>query len=296
MKVLIFGGNSFTASHFGWKNELDTLLVTRSHFTYQLSQNGAEKSINKLIQEFNPDVVINLISVAATALDDCKNYLSTNFLISKNILDGCAMGPIKPKKFIQVSSAHVYGPIESSSICEKTSLNPKSPYAKTKTMADMLASLYENYFKVIITRPFNYSGAGQNVENFFLPKLINAAHNRESKITLGNINLVRDFSDVRDISSYYRALVMNHEANGIINLCSGKGYLLGEIVEEVQRLSGHYFDIEKDDSLGGGLQSKTQIGSNDKLIQVTGLHPQYSITDTIRWMLESMSSKKRKEI
>lgn len=293
MRVLIFGGTSFTAKNFCWKDEFDTMMLTRSNFSYQLDQKESQNSINRIVQDFKPDVVVNLIAIAATALDAWKDYLSTNFIISQNILEGCAMGPFKPSKFIQVSSAHVYGQIESLSISEEAPLNPSSAYAKSKTMTDMLASLYENEFNVIITRPFNYTGVGQNTENFFLPKLIAAALNKDPEITLGNINLVRDFSDVRDISSYYRALIVNDKATGIINLCSGKGQLLAEVIEEVQRISGHYFNIKINKNLGGGKQSITQIGCNKKLIELTGLAPEYSISETIQWMLENMSSKNR---
>lgn len=287
MKLIVFGSNSFTASYFDWVSEFETILLSRNDFNQPIESNDSIQEINNIIQKFKPDVILNLIAISATALNSWEKYYTSNFLITRQIIEACLIGPYTPAKFIQASSAHVYGTLESSCITEDMPTNPSSIYAKTKAMAELFTSFFENRLNLIIARPFNYTGIGQNSQNFFIPKIIEAVVKKKSRIDLGDLNLIRDFSDVRDISRYYKALVTNNHITGKINLCSGKGTLLQDIVDEAQKISGHYLEINRDLNYGGGLQARIQVGSNELLVSSTNISPKYSIRDTIDWMISN---------
>lgn len=285
MKVLIFGGNSFTAQHFSWRTKYSCKFLSRSDFSYPMDSDEVLGQITEILERFEPDVLVNLISISATSIESPFEYLTSNFQICKNLLECCAKSKINLRKFIQASSAHVYGNAESLKISEGAAIRPASLYAKSKFMSELIAEFYNEEFPILITRPFNYTGVGQNERNFFIPKLVSAVINKAPVLTLGELDVIRDFSDVRDIDRYYDALINLQDFKGVVNLCSGKGYRLKDIVKLVQEISGFRFEIESFKNPPKNSPSKMQIGCNKKLLELTGIEPIYPIEDTITWML-----------
>ena len=285
MKILIFGGNSFTAQHFAWSSNHDCKFVSRSAMSTPMSSPDAIDDLSDLLLSFKPDVIINLISISTTTIKNSVRYVDANFETNKIILKSCSKSKIKLRKFINVSSAHVYGSVESSSIDENTPVNPTSLYAKSKLMSELLSDFYKDEFPIIIARPFNYTGVGQNERDFFIPKLVSAVSNKLDCIALGNLDVVRDFSDVRDISRYYEGLIHLEDFSGPINLCSGRGYHLAQLVELVQEISGHNLRVQQAKQSLNLPPTKVQVGCNKKLTDLTSLGPEYSMAETIEWML-----------
>lgn len=290
MKILILGGNSFTAKYFSWHAKYNCKFVSRDDkFNNTLNLSFLEY-VESTIMEFKPEIIINLISISATNVPDYKKYLDANFTICHRVLQFCAANKLKLEKFIQASSAHVYGSIESQNICESTLVNPASRYGKSKLMTELLTEFYNDDFPIINARPFNYTGLGQNFQNFFIPKLVSAAVLKQKSINLGNLEVTRDFSDVRDIARYYEGLILNNNFEGTVNLCSGTGYKLSNVVDLVEQLSGHKFAVIKDPKLDNKGPS-IQIGCNKNLRQITSLYPLYTLDDTLNWMLQNFRGK-----
>lgn len=292
MKILIFGGDSFTAKHFTWRDKYDCKFVSRSNFSERMDSASAVNEFSQIIGNVQPDVIINLISISATNIEDPLEYISSNYQILSNILNSCHLSKVKIRKFIQASSAHVYGSYEGTSISENTPPIPASLYGKSKLMSELLTNFYSDKFQIIITRPFNYTGVGQDEINFFIPKLVRAVRNKERFLVLGDLEAIRDFSDVRDISRYYERLINLENFNGTVNLCSGSGQRLSDIVEIVQQVSGHRIEIRNlTKSSKKNPIKNIKIGCNRKLQDLTGLEPIYSINDTIKWMLDTRKNK-----
>ncbi|WP_137984288.1 GDP-mannose 4,6-dehydratase, partial [Pseudomonas viridiflava] len=90
--------------------------------------------------------------------------------------------------------------------------------------------LWHARLPLVITRPFNYTGVGQ-AENFLLPKIVSHFTQRESTIELGNLDVWRDFSDVRAVTSAYRGLLEARPLGKTLNVCSGVTHSLREVIE-----------------------------------------------------------------
>ena len=107
---------------------------------------------------------------------------------------------------------------------------PANDYAVSKLAMEYLAKTYSVRLPLIICRPFNYTGVGQ-AEAFLLPKIVAHVRKGATEIELGNLDVARDFSDVRDVSSIYARLIQTPAAVGAtLNICSGKAYTLREVL------------------------------------------------------------------
>ena len=85
MKILIFGGNSFTAQHFIWRDKYDCQFVSRSDLFTTKKNYSFIDHVTGILTHFQPDVIINLISISATSIEKPSDYLGSNFTICKNL-------------------------------------------------------------------------------------------------------------------------------------------------------------------------------------------------------------------
>ena len=109
-------------------------------------------------------------------------------------------------------------------------------------------------------------------------------------IELGNIDVVRDFSDVRTVVQCYRRLVersAQHTSGDAFNICSGQGHSLLEAIEMMREISGHSPEIRVNPALVRASEVKRLVGSRTKLENVVGVVAPIPLRDTLRWMYES---------
>tara|TARA_B110000503_G_scaffold139082_1_gene226628 strand:- start:4473 stop:5132 length:660 start_codon:yes stop_codon:yes gene_type:complete len=216
---------------------------------------------------------------------DKDELWSVNVLGTKNLLSALEMNQIAIQKFILASSSAVYDQsIEA--ISEESAINPTTIYAESKLAAEQLCLTYSSLFNVVIVRPFNYTGFGQS-ESFFIPKIIGALKRGEAELRVGNLEVSRDFSDVRDIVRYYRSILKSEDTKGTFNLCSGGAQRLEEIAALGLRLSRASTKFTSEQSLLRSNDNPVVLGSN-KLLQATfGVSPKYSLENTLSWMLQN---------
>ena len=106
-----------------------------------------------------------------------------------------------------------------------------------------MAKLWFAKLPIIITRPFNYTGIGQ-AGNFLIPKIVNHFRENKKQIELGNINVSRDFSDVRDIAKSYVDLLESDVCSEVFNLCSGNVHSLSSIITKMEKIAGYSIDVQ----------------------------------------------------
>jgi len=98
--------------------------------------------------------------------------------------------------------------------------------------------------KYTIARPFNYTGVGQS-SKFLIPKIVNHYRDRRETIELGNLNIIREFNDIEFLSETYRRLLIEDSASGeILNICSGRGIKLLDIIDIMDKIAGYNIDVE----------------------------------------------------
>jgi GDP-4-dehydro-6-deoxy-D-mannose reductase len=262
------------------------------------------KAIQGVLSKFKPDYLLHLASYSSVSFSWKKPILSfqSNTNIFLNILEAVQLNNL-PTRILSVGSSEVYGDIEPNDIpiTEEHSLNPKSPYAVARASQEMFAKIYSEGFglDIILTRSFNHIGPGQS-EIFAVPsfaKQIVEGHLRgEKSITLraGDLNITRDFLDVRDVVKAYYVLLKQGRKGEIYNICSGRGVSLMEILALMERTIDVRCVISKDPKLLRPVDNAIIIGSNAKLKKETGWNPEISLEQSINDILMDGKFKQNK--
>ncbi len=293
-KVLITGADGFTGRY------LSSVLVERQHHVVGLSrsasvlENGVEihacdltdvASLQNMVSTCRADWVVHLAAISFVAHADVTELYQANIIGTRNLLDLLSRADVKPSRVLVASSANVYGNRRGGILSEDMPPQPANDYGVSKQAVESLARIYSERLPIIVSRPFNYTGRGQS-QQFLLPKIIEHFRRRESSIRLGNIDVARDFSDIRTLVDCYIRLLEREDAlGGTFNICSGKACFLRDIVRMVEKQTGHRMELEVDPNLIRSDEVKTLAGSKVALERVIGRVDGIPIEDTIAWML-----------
>jgi nucleoside-diphosphate-sugar epimerase len=99
-------------------------------------------------------------------------------------------------------------------------LKPGNDYAVSKLSMEHMAALWQPLLPITVVRPFNYTGAGQ-ASDFLIPKIVEHFRGHQQTIRLGNVEVSRDFSDVRTVAWFYSQLALKAYPGEVFNLSSG---------------------------------------------------------------------------
>jgi nucleoside-diphosphate-sugar epimerase len=149
---------------------------------------------------------------------------------------------------------------------------------------EYMARLWMDKLPITITRPFNYTGLGQG-ENFLLPKIVSHFKRRADRLELGNLDVERDFSDVRTVVEAYVRLLEYAPAGQTFNVCSGKAHSLRDVLAMVAQLSGHQLEVQVNPAFVRANEVKRLTGNAAKLQTCVGVLPAIPLHDTLAWML-----------
>src|SRR5699024_6327789 len=116
-------------------------------------------------------------------------------------------------------------------------------YACSKLAMEHMVATWFDRLPLILARPFNYTGVGQ-AEHFLIPKIVSHFRRGEDRLELGNLDVSRDFSDVRDVVRAYLALLACDADSRIVNICSGRPTALRTIVRRMNALVGYEIEID----------------------------------------------------
>ena len=243
--------------------------------------------VYRTVTEISPTIIIHLAALSPTQQADRDAY-TVNVEGTANLLGAATALRERPRRAILASSAAVYAPpTKDRPIAEDHPLEPRGPYAESKHAMERVASTFADRLDILITRPFNYTGPGQDPANFLVPKLVDHFVRRAPRINVGNLDLFRDFSDVRRVVEVYARLVSQPVDHALVNVCSGRTIHLAGIVGLLQEMSGHTIEIVTDPGLvRPGEPSKIQ-GSAIRLGSMLGDLPNPDFRDTLRTMYES---------
>lgn len=195
-------------------------------------------SLLAAVQTIQPQYVIHLAGIAFVGHGQPKAFYDINLVGTRNLLEALASVADKLKCVLLASSANVYGNLQSGLLSELNPTNPANDYAVSKLAMEYMAKIWIPRIPVVIARPFNYTGVGQS-DSFLIPKIISHFVHKRDTIELGNMDVWREFNDVRDVVHAYRKLIEAAPVGQTVNVCSGNLVSLRDALVLASELTGH---------------------------------------------------------
>jgi GDP-4-dehydro-6-deoxy-D-mannose reductase len=255
-----------------------------------------ESEIFDLIKKIQPDNIYHLAAFpsAADSFTSPNETVINNISCQINLFEAIRKNDLKNARILIVSSAEVYGNISKDDlpIDEKVSFNPANPYAVSKLTQDFLGKQYFLSYglKTIIARPFNHIGPRQS-PNFvvasFAQKITEMEKGkREPILPVGNLDVKRDFTDVRDVVRAYSLLMEKGISGEAYNVGSGVSYKISDILEKLLSLTKTKITIKVDQSLIRPIDVPDLICNSTKLNKLTGWTPEIPLDKTLEDTLD----------
>lgn len=199
-------------------------------------------AVKALIEEIAPERVIHSAAQSSVTEGTVNDYYSVNVVGTDNLLNAvAATGGVE--RFVLISTAGVYGNQPAEILTEDLAPLPVHHYGLSKFAAEQISKTFADRFGITIVRPFNIVGPGQQ-SHFIVPKLTLAFARGDRQIRLGNIDVYRDYIDVRSASRILADLAFAREGDGLtVNLCTGRGTSLRELIEMMQAIAGYEIEV-----------------------------------------------------
>ena len=316
MKILITGFSGFVSKHFvehlykgNIKTDIVGVDVNEPKFDISCYRNSIniryvtlnlldQDGVYNLIKNSKPDYILHLASYSSVAyswenpIESFKN--NTNIFLNlvsavKDICPSC--------RILSVGSSEEYGKLDKEDIPikERQSLNPVSPYAVARVSQELLSKVYVDSFNmnIIMTRSFNHIGPWQD-ERFVVPGFakrildIRRRGDHKGMIKTGDLSIIRDFVDVRDVVRAYWLLLTKGTNGEVYNICSGHGYKLEEIVAYLSEIIGVEVETETVSEYVRPNDNPIIIGENYKIYSEFGWKPTIDIKTSLQDIVKEM--------
>lgn len=247
-------------------------------------------ALDAAVTDARPDVVVHLAASAHAANGEPRHTYLVNVVGTRALLSALTKLDVRPRAVLLASSANVYGNARCTQLDESEPPRPANDYAVSKLAMEYAARLWLDRLPIFFTRPFNYTGVGQS-DAYLLPKLVAHYARGTQSISLGNLDVSRDFSDVRDVVTAYARLLDVAPVGRTFNVCSERTYSLKEILAMLTRITGNTLDVKVDSRFVRGNEVHRLVGSRNKLRSVIGELPITPLEDTLHWMIKDARSK-----
>lgn len=245
-----------------------------------------------VLDRLRPATVYHLAaqSSAAVSFREPAATLQTNVLGTLNLLEAVRQMPVTDRPAVlMVGSAEEYGPqpADAYPLREDTTLQPISPYGVSKAAQTLLGRQYVRSYDLplVMTRSFSHIGPGQDTR-FVFPAFAQqiAAAERGSGpalVKVGNLDAVRDFLDVRDVVTAYRALIKEGTPGEVYHVCSGKGLTIRQGLDLLLAQAKCPITVESDAARMRPSDVPILVGDNTKIRSCTGWEPEWNIDDSL---------------
>ena len=245
-------------------------------------------NVTEVVRQANPDYVFHLAaqSLVVPSWEDAENTFKANIFGTLYLLEAIKNQDINPVIVIACSSAE-YGFTTESEIPIKESkeFRPVSPYGVSKIGTDYLAYLYWKVqnMHIIRIRPFNVTGPRKlfDATSDFARGIVEIERGQKQSLQVGNLEPVRDILDIRDAVRAMWLLAEQGIPGEVYNICSGKGYRIAQILEQLISLSKVKVDVHKNNNKMRPLDEPVYVGDNSKLCNL-GWKPEIPLEQTLR--------------
>ena len=254
-----------------------------------------QQALPQAISEFKPDMVFHLAALSSVKLsfENPAETFSINIMGTLNLFE--AISRLKsPSKTLIVSSSEIYGQIASGDVPvrETAPLAPVNPYGVSKAAVDLLGYQYFKAYKLPIfrIRAFSHSGPRQSTQAVLSDWTMQVAKIElglaAPEIKVGNLQVVRDYTDVRDVVKAYLAIMEKGRPGEAYNVCSGHGYELEHLLKIIVKFSRKKIKVIADPSRLRPVDIPILIGSPEKLKSDTGWEPEINLEMTLKDLYE----------
>ena len=241
-------------------------------------------SLCSAIAEIKPNLVVHLAGIAFVGHSQPTAFYEVNLIGTRNLLQALEPFAEQLDVVLLASSANVYGNAQEGLIAETQTPNPSNDYAVSKLAMEYMAKTWLHKLPIVIARPFNYTGIGQT-DNFLIPKIVSHFLRKEKSISLGNLEVWREFNDVRDVVRAYLELTLSKPVGETFNVCSGHLVSLREVVTLASQLTGHNIEINVNPAFVRANEVTRLGGDCSELLRVVPDWKPRLISDTLAWML-----------
>lgn len=280
MRILITGMSGFTGGY------VKAALEKQGHDVKGLTSNLFDtQAISAELSAIKPQAVIHLAAIAFVAYAASPaDFYQVNLIGTFNLLQALTAHSSTLKSVLLVSSANIYGNNSNKLLDENAPPSPTNDYAASKLAMEYMAKLWMERLPVFIVRPFNYTGVGQS-EQFLIPKIVAHFRRKVATIELGNLDIWREFGDVRQVADTYRKLLELAPVGEIINVCTRQAYSLREVLTLATQFTDHQPRIIINPDFQRKNEIRHLVGDNTRLIALIGESASLPFSETLRWML-----------
>jgi len=302
MRILVTGADGFVGRHlvavwreglpqaeiWGLVHEEKTIdLPTPFVCAFDLRD---ERALRDRCREIAPDWVVHLAaqSFVPQAISNPRETWEVNLWGTFHLLEALRETHFTGR-FLFVGSAEQYGKVEEIHlpIRESHSFHPRNAYAASKAAAELMCFQYcqSHGLDIVLARAFNHIGPGQS------PRFVVADFARQVArieqglqpplLSVGNLEVTRDFLDVRDVIAAYRDLLEKGKTGEAYNVCSGREVLLSDLVQALINFASRPIEVQVDPSRFRPVDTPRMYGSHTKLSNHTGWQPKKELLQTL---------------
>jgi GDP-4-dehydro-6-deoxy-D-mannose reductase len=308
MRVLITGIAGFAGSHLAeylLKERYEVYGITRyrskldniEHILKEINLINADLrdslSIEKALVQSRPDYIFHLAaqSYVPMSWNAPSDTIETNVVGTINLFE--AVRKLDKEVKIQFAgSSEEYGLVLASEcpITEEQPLRPLSPYGVSKIAGDRISYQYVKSYgmKIVITRAFNHSGPRRGevfVTSNFAKQIAEIENGSEPIIHVGNLDSLRDFTDVRDMVRAYLMAIKQCQHGVPYNICSGRAISIKSMLNRLLSLSDKNIEIVQDAERMRPSDVEILQGDCTQFKKATGWESTYTLDDTLEDLL-----------
>lgn len=299
-RVLVTGLQGFTGVHLAAELDRHGYEVwgvgdTKPEFPRMLQADLTDTdSLRNAVRTARPHFVVHLAGIAFVGHGQPKAFYDINLVGTRNLLE--ALEPVAGdlECVLLASSANVYGNLQGGLLSEANPVNPANDYAVSKLAMEYMARLWVPKLPIAIARPFNYTGAGQS-ESFLIPKIVVHFVRHQPTIELGNMDVWREFNDVRDVVYAYRALLEAPPVGQVINVCSSNLISLHDALALASELTGHSIEARVNPLFVRENEVLRLGGDSTRLRSLVPDWNPRPLRETLAWMLATAATAAHKK-
>jgi GDP-4-dehydro-6-deoxy-D-mannose reductase len=288
MRAMVTGASGFVGKHLVSRLQAEGYTVSACDREVDVTDSAA---VDAYVSEVQPDRILHLAaqSSAANSWKQADLTYRVNYVGTRSVL-AAAKNRVPNARVLLVSTADIYGsaPPGARPFDEESPIRPRSPYARTKAAADLLAGCFaDRGLDVVRARPFNHTGPGQT-DVFVLPSFARQvaaieAGTAEPLLRVGNLESVRDFLNIEDVIEAYVRLLDPAVPAGVYNIASGQGVKIDTAIRSLCRLA----DIDPRIEVNPDYFRPTDfsVGNASLLRATTGWEPRIPFQQTLETLL-----------